>query len=88
MRQSNPELALSSLIRQSRELEHASSGICHPKAYYCQDEILKEMTKLKSQEMGEYKTEEALMESLQSDGICLDGPKYQYFILIINNILG
>ena len=51
-RQSYPKPSLFSLIRQCRERERASSGINHPKAYSCRDEILKGIAKLKSKEMG------------------------------------
>jgi hypothetical protein len=51
-RQSYPEPSLCLLIRQCREREHTSSGITRPKAYSCRDEILREMAKLKSGEIG------------------------------------
>ena len=50
--QSYPEPWMFMLIWQSREQERASVGISRPKAYLCQDKILKRITMLKSGKMG------------------------------------
>jgi hypothetical protein len=36
---------------------------------------------------GLYRSEMALMGSLLSTGMCVEGPSFCYFILIINNII-
>jgi hypothetical protein len=69
-RQSYPEPLLCLLIRQCKEREHTSSGITYPKAYSRRDEILREMAKLKSAEMGTVEVKKALRGTVLNSGLC------------------